>query len=205
MFRTLLYEELIPYYNVRNESAVRLLLHLLAEHLGEELSYNGLCRMLQAEGIKVGVTTVAEYISMLKEARLVFSVTSLSERVSRLPKQRYWFCDNGLLSLFVTESCLHERLWRNAMAQSVMKAYSDRAIYCVSLRNASVDFYVPEQNCAIVLCPNDETVWNAIRDLQRFDRKYSTAHKYIYTIGKISAALPSEIYNRYLFEWLVRS
>lgn len=205
LFRTLLYEELIPYYNVRNEAAVRSLLHLLAEHLGEELSYNGLCRMLQAEGIKVGVTTVAEYISMLKEARIVFSVTSLSERTSRLPKQRYWFCDNGLLSLFVSETCLHERLWRNTMARSVMKAYSDRAIYCVSLRNASVDFYMPEQNCAIVLCPNDERVYDAIRDLQRFDRKYPTAYKYIYTVGKIGAALPSGIHNRYWFEWLVRS
>ncbi len=205
LFRTLLYEELLPAYKIRNEAAIRHLLHLLAEHLGEELSYNGLCRMLQQAGVKVGVTTVAEYVAILKEARLVRSVTSLSERMSRLPKQRYWFCDNGLLSLFVSETCLHEQLWRNTMARSVMKAYSDCAIYCVSLRNTSVDFHMPELNCAIVLCPTDEAIPDAVRDLQRFDRKYPTARKYIYTAGKIGTALPSGIYNRYLFEWLVRS
>lgn len=201
LFRTLLYEELIPRYNIRNESAVRSLLHLLAEHLGEELSYNGLCRMLQAEGVKVGVTTVAEYISMLKEARILCSVVSLSERTSRLPKQRYWFCDNGLLSLFASETRRRERLLRNTMAQSVMKAYRDSAIYCVSLRNASVDFYLPERDCAIVLCPNDETAYDAVRDLQRFDRKYPTAHKYIYTVGRIASPLPSGIFCCCLPEW----
>lgn len=201
LFRTLLYEELIPRYNIRNESAVRSLLHLLAEHLGEELSYNGLYRMLQTEGVKVGVTTVAEYISMLKETRLLRSVVSLSERTSRLPKQRYWFCDNGLLSLFASETRRRERLLRNTMAQSVMKAYRDHAIYCVSLRNASVDFYLPERDCAIVLCLNDETVYNAVRDLQRFDRKYPTAHKYIYTVGRSASPLPSGIFCRCLPEW----
>lgn len=201
LFRTLLYEELIPRYNIRNESAVRSLLHLLAEHLGEELSYNGLCRMLQAEGMKVGVTTVAEYISMLKEARILRSVVSLSERTNRLPKQRYWFCDNGLLSLFASETRRRERLLRNTMALSVMKAYRDHAIYCVSLRNASVDFYLPERDCAIVLCPNDETIYNAVRDLQRFDRKYPTAHKYIYTVGRIASPLPSGFFCRCLPEW----
>ena len=201
LFRTLLYEELIPRYNIRNESAVRSLLHLLAEHLGEELSYNGLCRMLQAEEVKVGVTTVAEYISMLKEARLLYTVVSLSERTSRLPKQRYWFCDNGLLSLFASETRLCERLLRNTMALSVIKTYRDHAIYCVSLRNASVDFYLPERDCAIGLCSNDETVYNAVRDLQRFDRKYPTAHKYIYTVGRIASPLPSGIFCRSLPEW----
>ena len=201
LFRTLLYEELIPRYNIRNESAVRSLLHLLAEHLGEELSYNGLCRMLQAEEVKVGVTTVAEYISMLKEAQLLYSVVSLSERTSRLPKQRYWFCDNGLLSLFASETRLCERLLRNTMALSVIKTYRDHAIYCVSLRNASVDFYLPERDCAIGLCSNDETVYNAVRDLQRFDRKYPTAHKYIYTVGRIASPLPSGIFCRSLPEW----
>lgn len=89
LFRTLLYEELLPAYKIHNEAAIRHLLHLLAEHLGEELSYNGLCRMLQQAGVKVCVTTVAEYVAILKKTRLVRSVTSLSERTSRLPKQRY--------------------------------------------------------------------------------------------------------------------
>ena len=205
LFRTLLYEELLPAYKIRNEAAIRHLLHLLAEHLGKELSYNGLCRMLQQAGVKVGVTTVAEYVAILKKTRLVRSVTSLSERTSRLPKQRYWFCDNGLLSLFVPATRLHEQLLRNSMANSVLWEYCHSAVYCASLRNASIDFYIPEQVCSIVLCPNDEAIPDAVRDLRRFDRKYPTVHKYIYTVDKIGTALPSGIHNCYLFEWRVRS
>ncbi len=97
-------------------------------------------------------------------------------------------------------TCLREQLLRNRMADSVLWTYCHSAIYCASLRNASIDFYIPEQACSIVLCPIDEAIPDAVRDLQRFDRKYPTARKYIYTAGKIGTALPSGIHNYFFLE-----
>lgn len=201
LFRTLFYEELLPRYTVRNETALRMILHLLAEHLGEEISYNGLCRMLQETGLKVGVSTVVEYISILEKTRFIRSIECFSAQTIRTPKRHYWFVDNGLLSLFIPATQLHEKLLRNIMAHAVLQEYQKHTIYYASQRNASVDFYIPERNIAIVLCPNDELIPEAVQNLQRFDRKHPTTYKYIYTVGKISDSLPRDIFNIFLPEW----
>lgn len=201
LFRRLFYEELLQRYNVRNETALRMILHLLAEHLGEEVSCNGLCRMLQEMGLKVGVSTVIEYISILEETRFIRPIECFSEQTARTPKRRYWFVDNGLLSLFIPATQLREKLLRNTMAHAVMKVYQRYTIYYGSQRNASIDFYIPERDIAIILCPNDRLIPETIQRLQRFDRKQHTTNKYIYTVGKIAATLPRGIFNRFLPEW----
>lgn len=201
LFRTLFYEELLPRYNVRNETALRMILHLLAEHLGEEISYNGLCRMLQETGLKVGVSTVIEYISILEETMFIRSIEYFSEQTIRTPKRHYWFVDNGLLSLFIPSTQLREKLLRNTMANAILQEYRKHTIYYASQRNASVDFYIPERDIAIILCPNDELIPEAVQNLLRFDQKQPTTYKYIYTVGKISDSLPRDIFNRFLSEW----
>ena len=59
------------------------------------------------------------------------------------------------------------------MANAVLQKYQKHTIYYASQRNASVDFYIPERDIAIVLCPNDELIPEAVQNLQRFDRKQS--------------------------------
>lgn len=201
LFRTLFYEELLPRYNVRNETALRMILHLLAEHLGDEISYNGLCRMLQKTGLKVGVSTVVEYISILGKTRFIRSIECFSEQTTRTPKRHYWFVDNGLLSLFIHATQLREKLLLNTMAHAILQEYQKHTIYYASQRNASVDFYIPERDIAIMLCPNDELIPEAVQNLQRFEQKHPTTYKYIYTVGKISDSLPRDIFNRFLPEW----
>ena len=200
LFRTLFYEELLPRYNVRNETALRMILHLLTEHLGDEISYNGLCRMLQETGLKVGVSTVVEYISILEKTRFIRSIECFSEQTIRTPKRHYWFVDNGLLSLFIHATQLREKLLRNTMTHAVLQKYQKHTIYYASQRNASVDFYIPERDIAIMLCPN-ELIPEAVQNLQQFDQKHPTTYKYIYTVGKISDLLPRHIFNRFLPEW----
>ena len=201
LFRTLFYEELLPRYNIRNATVLRMILHLLAEHLGEEISFNGLCRMLQEIGLKVGVSTVVEYISILEKTRFIRSIECFSAQTIRTPKRHYWFVDNGLLSLFIPATQLREQLLRNTMAHAVRQKYQKHTIYYASQRNVSVDFYIPERDIAIILCPNDELIPEVVQNLQRFDRKYPTTYKYIYTVGKISDSLPRDIFNIFLPEW----
>ena len=201
LFRRLFYEELLPRYNVRNETALRMILHLLAEHLGDEISYNGLCRMLQETGLKVGVSTVLEYISILEKTRFIRSIECFSEQTIRTPKRHYWFVDNGLLSLFIHATQLREKLLRNTMAHAILQEYQKHTIYYASQRNTSVDFYIPERDIAIMLCPNDELIPEAVQNLQRFEQKHPTTYKYIYTVGKISDSLPHDIFNIFLPEW----
>ena len=201
LFRVLFYEELLPRYSVRNETVLRMTLHLLAEHLGEEVSYNGLCRMLREMGLTVSVTTVIEYITILEETRFIHSIKCRSEQTTRTPKRHYWFVDNGLLSLFIPAPQLREKLLRNTMAHAVLQEYRKHTIYYASQRNATVDFYIPERDIAIMLCPNDESIPDAVQHLQRFDRKHPVTHKYIYTLGPITTSLSSGIVNRFLPEW----
>lgn len=201
LFRKLFYEELLPRYNVRNETALRMILHLLAEHLGEEVSCNGLCRMLQEMGLKVGVSTVIEYIAILEETSFIRPIECFSKQTARTPKRHYWFVDNGLLSLFIPSTQLREKLLRNTMANAVLQEYQKHTIYYASQRNVSVDFYIPERDIAIMLCPNDELIPEAVQNLQRFEQKHPTTYKYIYTVEKISDSLPRDILNIFLPEW----
>ena len=164
------YEELLPRYNVRNETALRMILHLLAEHLREGISFNGLYRLLQEIGLKVGVSTVVEYISILEKTRFIRSIECFSEQTTRTPKRHYWFVDNGLLSLFIHATQLREKLLRNTMAHAILQKYQKHTIYYASQRNASVDFYIPERDIAIMLYPNDELIPDAVQNLQRFDQ-----------------------------------
>ena len=157
--------------------------------------------MLQETGLKVGVSTVVEYISILEKTRFIRSIECFSAQTIRTPKRHYWFVDNGLLSLFIPATQLHEKLLRNIMAHAVLQEYQKHTIYYASQRNASVDFYIPERDIAIMLCPNDELIPNAVQNLQRFDQKHPTTHKCIYTVGKISDSLPRDIFNRFLPEW----
>ena len=202
LFRTLFYEELLPRYNIRNATVLRMILHLLAEHLGEEISFNGLCRMLQEIGLKVGVSTVVEYISILEKTRFIRSIECFAAQTIRTPKRHYWFVDNGLLSLFIPATQLREQLLRNTMAHAVRQKYQKHTIYYASQRNASVNFYIPERDIAIILCPNDELIPEAVQNLRRFDQKHPTTYKYIYTVGKISDSLPRDIFNIFLPEWI---
>lgn len=165
-----------------------MILHLLAEHLGEEISYNGLCRMLQETGLKVGVSTVVEYISILEKTRFIRSIDVFR---SRLPALR-----NGVIGLWITGCCRCLFTQHNCVktitehnGKCCSAGVSKHTIYYASQRNASVDFYIPERNIAIVLCPNDELIPEAVQNLQRFDRKHPTTYKYIYTVGKISDSL----------------
>lgn len=86
------------------------------------------------------------------------------------------------------------------MTHAVLQKYQKHTIYYASQRNASVDFYIPERDIAIMLCPN-ELIPEAVQNLQQFDQKHPTTYKYIYTVGKISDLLPRHIFNRFLPEW----
>ena len=103
--------------------------------------------------------------------------------------------------MFIPAPQLREKLLRNTMAHAVLQEYRKHTIYYASQRNATVDFYIPERDIAIMLCPNDESIPDAVQHLQRFDRKHPVTHKYIYTLGPITTSLSSGIVNRFLPEW----
>ena len=92
-----------------------------------------------------------DYIRYTKEACLLFTLDNYASKFTeKETAKKHYFTDNGLLSIFLTES--KSPLLENLCAITLYKLYntsseSPRLYYYK--QNVEVDFYVPEESLAI--------------------------------------------------------
>ncbi len=135
--------------NVRNVNALRVLMKKIAETVRSDVSYSALHNTLKSIGFSVSKDTVISYVSLAKEAYLLFTVENFAKKfVERESNPKYYFSDNGLLNLF-----LHDKdtaLLENEVAVALRDRCGEGLWYLRSAKTGvDVDFYVPEQGLAI--------------------------------------------------------
>jgi len=90
--------------------------------------------------------TVIDYIGYLKESWLLFSVENIEAKLAeRSSNKKYYFIDNGILNLFLTDP--HTSLLENLTAIQLRRLYGDEVYYYHN--GVEVDFFVPEEHLAI--------------------------------------------------------
>ncbi|NOU45917.1 MAG: ATP-binding protein [Bacteroidales bacterium] len=140
LFQKVFLGDIISRYQVRNSFALRLLIKKLAESTMDEVSFNRIRNIIQSTGSKIGTATVIEYVKYLEDSFLISPVSNFNAKISsREAKKKYYFRDNGLLSLFLVdpESFQLETLVYNCLRN----IYGTNVYY---LRNGyEVDFYIP--------------------------------------------------------------
>ncbi|MCR5166578.1 MAG: ATP-binding protein [Oscillospiraceae bacterium] len=149
VYEKVLLGDMIEREKVKNKMALRLMIKKIAETVMHEISFNTLAGNVKATGIKTSTDSMIDYTSYAENAFLLFRnrnyVSKFAEKEST---PRFYFYDNGLLSLFLVDK--PSALLENAVAVYLKRRYGEEVYYFKSTQTGiDIDFYLPEENCAI--------------------------------------------------------
>jgi predicted AAA+ superfamily ATPase len=163
---------------IRNIRSLRVLYKKMAETLKDEVSYTKLFNVMKGIGFPVSKDTIIDYVSYAEEAYLVFELENYYgsfEDKETTPK--YYFSDNGLLSLFLDDK--QGQMLENLIAVTLHRAVKEDLYFIKSSKTGiDVDFYLPEKGLAIQAC-------YSLNDLD-FDREVDN-------LVKLSETTPSPL------------
>jgi len=146
IFMNVFYGDLITRNHIQNEQALKLLIKKLAESVNNETSLNRIKNLIKSTGLKIGNNTITDYISFLSDAYLIFPLNNfVSNFTERETKKKYYFIDQGILNLFITNQ--DSKLLENIVFLYLYKKYKDKLYYFK--RKQEVDFYINEEKLLI--------------------------------------------------------
>ena len=146
LFNKIFFGDILARYSIRNDYAMRLLVRKLAESLKQPSSYNRLAHIVSTEGRKIAVDTVIDYIRYMCESWLILPIEDISGKLAqRNTNRKYYFIDNGILNLFLTDP--NSSLLENSVAVALYRQHGNNVYYYKN--GVEVDFYIPENGTAI--------------------------------------------------------
>ena len=171
-------------YGVRNDYALRVMFRKMAEAVCNELSYSKLHNTLKTIGISIGKSSVINYVNYAKESFLIFDVENYVYKLTdKECKPKYYFMDNGLLSLFLINK--DSALLENLVAINLHKKF-DELLHFVR-GNCEVDFYIPEYEMGVQVAYslNDEiTLEREIKGLLSVHKSWGLREALIVTYNE---------------------
>ncbi|CAK7000951.1 MAG: hypothetical protein PARBB_00632 [Parabacteroides distasonis] len=146
LYQKIFFGDLIARYEIRNVNAMRLLIKKLAESVKQPSSYTRLANIISTAGAKVGTQTIIDYINYTEESWLIFSINNFASRFAeKESNKKYYFLDNGILSLFLFDP--ETSLLENQVAIQLKKIYGEQ-LYFYN-QNIEIDFLIPDEGLAI--------------------------------------------------------
>lgn len=141
LYNKIFFGDLVTRYSVRNDTALKFLIRKLAESVKQPSSFNRLANTVSSAGKKITTDTVIDYLGYLEETWLLFSVENYASRiVDKSSNKKYYFIDNGILNLFLTDP--ETSLLENIVAIQLKKIYGED-LYFYN-QNIEVDFFLFE-------------------------------------------------------------
>jgi len=142
IYQKVFHGDIVTRYTIKNDFALKLLIKKIAESTTDETSFNRLKHIIKSVGTDVGTATLIDYFGYLEESYLVFNIPNYNAKlVERESKKKFYFNDNGILSLFLMnpEAQLTETLVFNYLRrQNGKNVYYYRTGY-------EIDFYIPNR------------------------------------------------------------
>ena len=137
--------------SISNPAILRLMIKRLADNVGKYVTYNRLAHVLSSVGGKISTPTVRSYIDHCEAAWLMLRLRNISAPFAdKETSCKYYFVDNGILSLFLIEK--ETALLENLVALTLFRRYGHDAdnerVFFYNV-HYEVDFYVPEDELAI--------------------------------------------------------
>ena len=172
VYEKVLLGDIIERETVNNKLALRLMIKKIAETIMNEISFNTLAGNVKATGIKTSTDSMIEYTSYSENAYLLFRNANYASKLAEKGSTpRFYFYDNGLLSLFLVDK--QSALLENTVAVYLKRRYDDKLYYYKSAKTRiDIDFYLPEENLAIQVAYNLEKAREReVRSLVSFAKK----------------------------------
>lgn len=167
LYNKIFFGDLVARYSIRNDLALKFLIRKLAESVKQPSSYNRLSNSVSAAGKKVTTDTIIDYIGYLEETWLMFPIENFASKiVDKVSSRKYYFVDNGVLNLFLTDP--ETSLLENQVAIQLKKKY-DKDLYFF-YQNIEVDFYVYEAKIAV-------QVSYSLKDMETRSREVNSLRK----------------------------
>ena len=140
-------------HSVENTFALRVLFKKLAESVKQPLSFTRIANIVSSTGAKVGTQTIINYIEYAKDAWLISSIQNIAGKlVEKETNPKYYFIDNGILSLFLLDG--NTSLLENLVAINLLRKYGRNDSVFFYNKDIEVDFYIPDEATAIQVCYN---------------------------------------------------
>jgi len=150
IFQKVFLGDIVSRYQIRNPFAMKLLIKKLAESAMDEVSFNRMRNIIVSTSVQIATTTVIEYVKYLEDSFLISSIENYNAKISsRESKKKYYFRDNGILSLFLIDPTSFQL--ETLVFNKLRTIYKSNLFY---LRNGyEVDFFIPGE-ALIQVCFN---------------------------------------------------
>ncbi|MDR1817386.1 MAG: ATP-binding protein [Puniceicoccales bacterium] len=183
LYQKLYFGDLLARHQIRNDFALRVLMRKVAENIGSPCSFNRLAHAVSSAGKRVGTDTVIDYLGYAKEAWLLFDIENIEAKFcERESIKKYYFADNGLLNLFLTDPVA--ALLENSVAIRLKQTRGGDVFF---YRNGvETDFYLPAEQTAIQVCVSldaPESRAREIRSLRKLAKRFPLKKMDIVTLG----------------------
>lgn len=138
-------------HRIENIFALRVLFKKLAESVKQPLSFTRATNIVASTGTKISKSTVINYIGYATEAYLLLVIPNIADNLTdRLTNPKYYFIDNGIISLLALD--IRTTLLENIVALALIRRFGAKdAVYYYN-HGVEVDFYIPEAETAIQVC-----------------------------------------------------
>ncbi len=148
LFDKIFFGDILLRYNIRNASAVKILVKKLAESVKQPSSFTRLANIMSTVGAKISSETVADYLSYAKDSCLIFEIENYAAKIAeRASNKKYYFADNGLLNLFLFDPTTS--LLENIVALTLNQTGKETCFYHNGIE---VGFLLWEDAHAIQVC-----------------------------------------------------
>lgn len=182
VYEKILLNDILLRNRIKNEMALRMTLKRLAESVTKPIAYNRIANLVKGTGVNTSTASVIQYVEFAKEAYIILALENYASKfVEKETIKKHYFIDNGLLSIFLSESTAP--LLENLCAIHLYRRYEEK-LYFYN-KNIEVDFYVPEEKYAIQACVtlhDEETKNREISALTKLDQLESLERMTIVTL-----------------------
>lgn len=151
VFQKIYIGDIVQRNGIANHRLLQLMIKKIAESVMQPVSYTRISKILSSVAGKISTPTVSSYLQYSEEAWLLLRLRNIaSVFAERETTCKYYFIDNGLLSLQLLNS--ETILLENIVALSLFRKYGHDAdnerVYFYN-ENVEVDFYIPDDELAI--------------------------------------------------------
>lgn len=186
VYEKVLLGDIIVRNGVRNENGMRRLRKKISETVCNSVSYTSLSNTLKAIGFELSRNSIIDYCSYAVQSFLLFDLRNYySSFVEKESSPKFYFSDNGLLSLFLSKD--DTALFENIVAISLHEKFGDGLYYLKSSKTKlDIDFLIPEENIALQACysmAKPEALDREVKQLVRLNEKEKGKYK-LYIVTK---------------------
>lgn len=182
LYSKIFFGDLISRYSIRNDKAIKFIVQKLAESVKQPVSFSRIVKLVSSIGTKISTDTVIDYLGYMNESWLLIPISNhASKFVEKASNKRYYFIDNGILNLFLTDPSTS--LLENIVAVNLYKQYGDDVTFYND--KIEVDFYMPNLKTAVQVSysiKDEETREREVRALEKISSVVEVDNRYIVTM-----------------------